>query len=1356
LGVVLGLGSSAHALDPQRKVTQYGHDTWTHQNGLPAGAVYGVWQLPDGYLWLRQASGVLRFDGIRFIKVPLTVHGQAVDEDIRAAARTPDGKLVLRGPTRTLYLSRGTIEDAATPARLLDGNDRIVMQARDGTIWLGADSNIYRIRGDRLEAIALGTGWVSAIHEDAQGRVWIGAGTGLYRFADEKLLLYPTGYNEAVSKTTLPLEKIRGETNLTTSVTAIAHDRHGALWVGCHDGLYKVVNGTIQRDFVTEALTQRQVTALFEDRHGNMWVGSDGDGLFRLTGERWSHFDSDDGLSDNGICSLAEDDEGSLWIGTRSGLDRLRDTPLATLSAREGLSHDNVSAIVETQEGHLHLYTYGGGITTLRDGEMSYLTRDMGLGSDYAAAMYVARDGTLWLGASEELRSYKNGVFTSHPAHGLLQNSFISCIHEDDEGIVLGTSQLRLFRFKDGVYSPYEIGVPPGDKPANARYVYAMHRDDEGTLWLAMTAGLWRVPRGSRPEDAIRTSFDKPTHTLYDDGKGYLWVSGPETRGFARIRKSDNQLVLYGPDAGLPPGKIGRVITDEQGNLWAGTGSGILNISRTQADLFAEKKVRTLETRLFRVTDGMKTEEAAGGDHQPSAVRSRDGRLYFATRKGVVIVDPAALPRNKRVPPVVIEELVSDTGVYPRPDKIHLGPGTDAIEIHYTALSLLAPGRVRFKYKLSGYHTDWVDADTRRTAYFTKLPPQQYRFQVIAANEDGVWNDMGAAITFTLKPRFYQTIWFYLACAAGIALSAVGLHRIRVRRLRRREAELIATVEERTGKLRAEIAEHTEARRELQRYRAYLEQLVAERTAALQNSNVLLQREINERRLSEDRYRRFFDEDLAGAFIATPAGRLVTYNPSFARIFGFDKDAEPGTAELSSLFADPSKAAEVVTRLRGGGKVQDEELEMKSSQGRILSVVANIIGSFSGQGDLLEIKGYIVDNTDRKRLENQLRQSQKMEAIGQLAGGVAHDFNNLLTAIIGSSDCILEEPGITHDTQKLAKEIREAGQRAAALTRQLLAFSRKQVLQPKVINLNQVITEMETMLRRLIGEDVRLRLSLSTHLLNVRADPSQMQQVVLNLSVNARDAMPQGGLLTINTHNVRFTRPELRQNLSVPAGHYVCLTVSDSGSGMSPEVQTHIFEPFFTTKGPGKGTGLGLSTVYGIVQQTNGHILFSSEEGRGTTFQVYLPVVSSEVTPELPPGTMPPFQRGGERVLLVEDNELVLGVAQRCLQQFGFEVVEATNGFEALEKCRRENGEFDLMITDIVMPDMNGRELADYVRKEYPAMKVLFMSGYTGDVLGRVGELSTASILEKPFTPDTLLRRVREALDGPALTQTGR
>ena len=383
-----------------------------------------------------------------------------------------------------------------------------------------------------------------------------------------------------------------------------------------------------------------------------------------------------------------------------------------------------------------------------------------------------------------------------------------------------------------------------------------------------------------------------------------------------------------------------------------------------------------------------------------------------------------------------------------------------------------------------------------------------------------------------------------------------------------------------------------------------------------------------------------------------------------------------------------------------------------------------------------------------RQSEEQLRQAQKIEAVGRLAAGVAHDFNNILTAITGHSELLLRQLGADDPRRKNAEQIEKAAYMAAALTRQLLTFCRKQVIEPRVLKLNAVILNVERMLCRLIGEDIEFHTELDPAAGHIKADPGQIEQVIMNLAVNARDAMPNGGKLTVTTANTTLDKNHLKNFPELSAGDYVMLAIADTGTGMSQEVKAHLFEPFFTTKPTGKGTGLGLATCFGIVKQNSGHINVQSELGRGTTFKIYFPQVQSALEPPRVRVTPTEAAGGSETVLLVEDEPVVRELAVATLREKGYNVVEAANGEEGLRVARQHDGKIDLVLTDVVMPVMGGKEMADALRTSHPDTKVLFTSGYTEDAMGHHGVLRPGIVfLQKPYMTATLVRKVREVLD---------
>jgi len=540
--------------------------------------------------------------------------------------------------------------------------------------------------------------------------------------------------------------------------------------------------------------------------------------------------------------------------------------------------------------------------------------------------------------------------------------------------------------------------------------------------------------------------------------------------------------------------------------------------------------------------------------------------------------------------------------------------------------------------------------------------------------------------------------------------------------------------------------------------------LVLESTSSvIRNANghpeklVIVNRDITERkraeealRQSEAGFRSVVEDAPYGIYRSSPSGRFLQVNPAFQKMLGYDLEEELLRKDLASdIFRHTGEYQRLAELLTGTEEAKDVELEWKRQDGTPITVRCSgrSINDENGAPAYFEV--FAEDVTEKRVLERQLRMAQKMEAIGRLSGGIAHDFNNILGVIIGYSRVLGKALSTNTALREHALEIEKAGQRAASLTKQLLAFSRQQVLTPAVLNLNTLASDMEKMLPRLLGEDIEVSLALDPELGNVKADQSQIEQVIMNLAVNARDAMPMGGKLKIQTGNVELDQAYTWNHPGSKVGSYVMLTVTDTGTGMDAGTLTHIFEPFFTTKERGKGTGLGLATVYGVVKQSNGYIWVDSAPGKGTSFQIYLPQHVGQLVVDAPITDSREKLRGSETILLVEDADPLRKLAQTFLEGGGFRVLSAENGEKALELATRFGGKFDLLLTDVVMPGMNGRVLAEQLFSRQPGMKVLYMSGYTDSFIAGHGVLDpNTHLLHKPFTEEVLIRKVREVLDG--------
>jgi PAS domain S-box-containing protein len=540
------------------------------------------------------------------------------------------------------------------------------------------------------------------------------------------------------------------------------------------------------------------------------------------------------------------------------------------------------------------------------------------------------------------------------------------------------------------------------------------------------------------------------------------------------------------------------------------------------------------------------------------------------------------------------------------------------------------------------------------------------------------------------------------------------------------------------------------ALQELERLRARIAEL-EQANQHLQQAGESLRQAEAALRDSEERFQLLSEgaKDYA-LFMLDPLGRVATWSPTAERILGYSAGEIMGQHFARFYLPEDLQRrlpSRLLDRATEAGRVEDEGWRLRKDGSRfwanvVLTTLRDNAGKVRGFAEVMR------DFTERQQLEQRLRQVDKMEAVGRLAGGVAHDFNNLLTIILGFADMALTKLPADQSARPLVQEMKKAGERAALLTTQLLAFSRKQVMAPVVLDLNGCVSEMQKMLRRLIGEDIALATVLNAGVGRVKADPGQIQQVIMNLAVNARDALPRGGKLTLQTANVVLDSSYVRLRPEVKPGSYVMLAVSDNGVGMDEETKLRLFEPFFTKKEQGKGTGLGLAMVYGIVKQSGGFIYVYSELGVGTTFKIYLPRTDDEYRPELSTSSRMKSPFGKETVLVVEDEAGVRTLVCQVLRTCGYTVLEAAQGRDAVRVWEEHRGPIHLLVTDVVMPEMGGRELATRLTTLSPDLKVLYLSGYTDDAVVRHGLLrAEAEFLQKPFSPVALARKVREVLD---------
>ncbi|MGD0546889.1 MAG: diguanylate cyclase [Terracidiphilus sp.] len=772
------------ALDPQKQIGQYGHTSWTSQRGLPGEAVYQILQTKDGYLWVRTGSGLARFDGVRFVSMDAEIGS----EPVKAICMGADGDLLIRTATRTVIYKDRRFSDYLPKAPWPGGGIRVLFESREHTVFIGSDDYIYKLeKNGTVTALRSRTGWINAFLEDHNGTIWIAGSPSVYAYANNNL-------TEAIKSSTFH-----------STVTSMYEDHQHRIWAAASDGLYRFHENEPRLENLNE-YKPNLLTAVLEDAQGNLWAGTEKSGIVRIAvnGSMPPPFTSlgfVSGLTDDNVLSLLEDREGSLWIGTASGLDQLRDTKMITFSTGEGLPTNRTKTAIATRDGAVEVFTDSGGLARIKDGIVTPFEHNDKLASLSDSAIFASRDGSLWLGTWHGLSRIQDSKVTVYPGDGHFYQNFVSAISEDDEGLIVTNSEERAFRFKDGKVSPFTVRGQSTPLTDGGIYVYTIYRDPIGTLWFGTSNGLYKLPPAGDIQGARQPTVAFDVTSIFDDGRGNLWIGG-RTPGIVRFHIADKSLTHFTKKEGLSDSIASRILGGADGNLWISAEDGIYSVSREALNDYAEGRRQSVSSVHYGLPDGMKTTEASDVALQPGGCSTPDGKLWFTTRKGIVEVDPLHMIHNDFIPPVIVESVAADGVVQPFAGELNLSPGKKTIEIHYTALSFRIPERVRFKYRLDGYDSEWVDAGARRVAYYTNLPPGQYHFQVVAANDDGVWNNQGASVGIVLKPRFYQTNWFYLVCLLLAILIAIAANRLTTRLIRARADHLAKVVEEKTAELR--------------------------------------------------------------------------------------------------------------------------------------------------------------------------------------------------------------------------------------------------------------------------------------------------------------------------------------------------------------------------------------------------------------------------------------------------------------------------------------------------------------------------------------------------------------------------
>ena len=810
--------SGAHALNPDRKLSQYGLQTWQTDSGLPQNSVRAILQTRDGYLWFATREGIARFDGIDFTVYNRRNTPQLLSNDIRSLLEDHDGNLWIStadGLTRlrdgqfsAFTVSQGLPDnsiwsvfqdhrgevwaitagglaqysgDRFVPYTMQQGlSSNTISAVADGpnnTLWVATDSGLDQIEHGRVEkpfaASPLGIETIRAIATDSAGALWVGTQNGVQQFSSGTLRTYGVADG-------LP----------DSEVDVLLADKSGRVWIGTPAGLALFANGKISAYTIANGLPGNQIQTLYQDHEGALWVGTS-HGIARIHDGSISAFPSKQGLAENLILAMYEDREGSLWVGTESaGVALLKDQKFMTLTESDGLSDNLVSSVLQGPDGNMWIGTDGGGLNRYDGNHVSVFTEKQGLTSDTILSLAADTKGNVWVGTPDGLNQMEQDRFTASAATDLLPDEFVRSLLAASDGSLWAGTRHGLAQINGSQASTYT----QADGLASD-FVGALTQGLDGSLWIGTLHGLSHFVHGKFFNYTKSDGLSSDVITaLMLDSQHHLWI-GTNGEGLNVLPTDDPQPRVHSFPANLGlPDVIDGILEDQSGALWISSNTGIFRVRVADLMDVAAGKSHSLPITSYGTADGMKIRECSGIGH-PSSWKAKDGTLWFSTLKGVAWIDPAKLQRNMVAPLVAMEQVSVDEKNLPLNGTVKIGPGHSRFAFHYAGLSYVAPQKVHYKYRLSGFDRQWIDAGTRRVAYYTNIPPGTYRFDVLAANNDGVWSTTPASFSFQLQPYFTQTYWFYLICAVLILLLVWLMYRWRVHQV---ESRFRAVLAERT------------------------------------------------------------------------------------------------------------------------------------------------------------------------------------------------------------------------------------------------------------------------------------------------------------------------------------------------------------------------------------------------------------------------------------------------------------------------------------------------------------------------------------------------------------------------------
>jgi PAS domain S-box-containing protein len=1121
---LLAVAVPAAALTPGLSISQYTHQKWTSDQGLPQNTVDGIVQTRDGYLWLATWEGVVRFDGVRFVATDVA-NTPALGSNM-ILALWEDGQAALWIATRGAGLVRrlnGQFRAFTTADGLPSNFVNALFEDRDKSLWIATEGGLARFANGRIRAFGAADGFsgdsfVDAVQQDHNGVVWIGtSSSGLFAYEHGRFTK-------------------RIDARRIGAVLSIAEDRSGTLWVGTSTGLYGLSGDTITSFTRQNGLPNERVNAVRQDRDGNLWIAT-GRGVARLAGGTIEVLTESDGLSNNSVQSLFEDAEGDLWIGTDGGLDRLRDSKFVAYARPQGLNTEFVWAALPDRRANVMWLATQDGLFQLNGPRAHAVAKDSFTGAD-VHALYQDADGSIWAGMLEGgLGHLANGSVRFYTRRDGLSSNNVECIYRDREGRLWVGTRGGLGRLEGRRF----VTVLNG-KGSDDNRIRALLQDRAGTLWIGtFGSGLCRLEGERfaclRARDGLGS--DRVV-TLREDAAGAIWIG---THGGGVSRLIDGRLHTYTTRQGLFDNTVHTTIEDGRGFIWFSCNKGIFRIALREFDDLDRGALDRLHPEVFQKADGLLSAEANSGT--PASARTADGRLWFATVRGVVAIDPQRIPTNALVPPVAIEALIADGRLMPADGAIELKGGTKNLQIDYTALSFRVPERVAFRYRLEGYDKDWVAAGSRRTAYYTNLSPGTFRFHVIAANDDGAWNQAGAVATIVLRPRFYQTLWFAALCAGLVVWAAAAAYGMRVR-----------------------SAERARTARRI--------------------------------RQQDERFRALVEHSSDGIAIVSRDRRLLYLSPASTRVIGYAPSRLVGTSLVDLIHEDDRATFDRVIDELGSTDVARVVVRVKHAGGswRFIELSA------MDRTDDASVRAFVInyrDTTDERRVAQELAAAKEAAERASLAksefvANMSHEIRTPMNGILGMTVLALESTSPAERQQYLTL-LKESGESLLTIINDILDFSKIEAgrleLDPRPIDLREEIGRLlKTFAHQAQQKELALTWRADADVPSVfLADAARIRQVVVNLVGNA----------------IKFTEAgEIEVRLRMTPDAALRISVRDTGIGIPDEKHRSIFEQFTQADGTTSrrfgGTGLGLTISARLAALMNGGVSVESQPGVGSTF----------------------------------------------------------------------------------------------------------------------------------------------------------